>query len=78
MAHLLLATILHLAQIGSTISQCFNDQATNTEWAQLITEDDTATEIPIDDGSCCQETVCGLPCPAPMDPPAKVSWRLLG
>ena len=60
-----------ITQARVAAGQCFSDPATNTEWAQLINGDDTSTEFSVA-GSCCQETVCGLPCAEEVPPPAKV------
>ena len=68
--NLLLSTAIGLTQLGSAFSQCFSDPATNTEWAQLLNGDDTSTEFSTE-GSCCQETVCALPCAEEVPPPAK-------
>lgn len=69
---LLLTTIVGLvAQLELVSGQCFNDESMNTQWAQLINGDANSTEFSIE-GSCCQETVCALPCPADQSPPAKV------
>jgi hypothetical protein len=57
--------------VGLVSGQCFNDESMNTQWAQLINGDTNSTEFSID-GSCCQETVCALPCPAEQSPPPKV------
>lgn len=59
-----LATIVH--------GQCFQDESMNAQWAQLINGDDTSTTFSID-GTCCQETVCNLPCAAEVPPPSKVT-----
>lgn len=58
-----LVTIVH--------SQCFQDESMNAQWAQLINGDDTSTTFSID-GTCCQETVCNVPCAAEVPPPPKV------
>ena len=71
--NLILTTIIGLSQVGLAIAQCFQDPDTNSEWAQLLNGDDTSTEFAITEGSCCMDTVCGLPCPEPVPPPAKVS-----
>lgn len=69
--HLILTTIIGLSQVGLAIAQCFQDPDTNSEWARLLNGDDTSTEFAIAEGSCCMDTVCGLPCPEPVPPPAK-------
>ncbi|KAL7531840.1 hypothetical protein ACHAXR_004270 [Thalassiosira sp. AJA248-18] len=68
--HLILSAIIGLSQFGSAMSQCFGDPSMNTEFAQIINEDDTSTEFSIE-GSCCQEAVCALPCAEEVPPPAK-------
>lgn len=47
---------------------CIADENINTAFAQLISGGDTY-EVP--DGSCCQETICGLGCPEEVAPPSK-------
>ena len=59
------------AHVQPVLSQCFADESMNTQWAQIINGDDTSTEFSIE-GSCCQETVCALPCAEEVPPPAKV------
>lgn len=68
--HLIFTIIIGLAQFGPAFSQCFGDPSMNTQWAQVINDDTTSTEFSIE-GSCCQETVCGLPCAEEASPPAK-------
>eukprot|EP00804_Cyclotella_cryptica_P024232 CCRYP_013270-RA/>CCRYP_013270-RA protein AED:0.19 eAED:0.18 QI:0/0/0/0.88/1/1/9/0/664 len=58
-----------LAQAIAALGQCFSDPATNTEWAQLINGDNTSTEFSVE-GSCCQSTVCNIPCPETVPSPA--------
>ncbi|KAL3789680.1 LOW QUALITY PROTEIN: hypothetical protein HJC23_003881, partial [Cyclotella cryptica] len=53
----------------AALGQCFSDPATNTEWAQLINGDNTSTEFSVE-GSCCQSTVCNIPCPETVPSPA--------
>lgn len=73
MTLLLLTTIVGLVAelVGRVSGQCFNDESMNTQWAQLINGDPNSTEFSVE-GSCCQETVCALPCPAEQSPPDKV------
>lgn len=61
-----------LSQAIAVLSQCFSDPATNAEWAQIINGDNTSTEFSVE-GSCCQSTVCNIPCPETVPPPAIVS-----
>ena len=69
---MLSSIIIGLAvQLHTVVGQCFQDPAMNAEWAQIINEDDTSTTFDIE-GSCCQETVCGIPCAEPTPAPAKV------
>lgn len=48
--------------------QCIADEDLNTEFAQILFND-TSYEVP--EGSCCQETICGLPCPEEVEEPDK-------
>ena len=68
LASILIGLAGHIQQVES---QCFADESMNTQWAQIINGDDTSTEFSIE-GSCCQETVCALPCAEEVPPPAKV------
>ena len=70
--HLLLLTIVGLTRLAITVGQCFKDESMNAQWAQIINADETRLEFSVE-GSCCQETVCGLPCAEETPPPAKVS-----
>jgi hypothetical protein len=47
---------------------CIADETINTAFAQIITGTDT---YEVAEGSCCQETICGLGCPEEVPPPAK-------
>lgn len=67
----LLSIIIGFTKLESALGQCFQDPDTNAEWAQIINNDTTSTEFSIE-GSCCQETVCGLGCAEETPPPAKV------
>jgi hypothetical protein len=69
---LLLLTIVGLTRLAIAVGQCFKDESMNAQWAQIINGDETSTEFSVE-GSCCQETVCGLPCAEETPPPAKVS-----
>ena len=72
MNSILASILIGLAtQCQTVLSQCFADESMNTQWAQIINGDDTSTEFSIE-GSCCQETVCALPCAQEVPPPAKV------
>ena len=69
---MLSSIIIGLAvQLHTVVGQCFQDPSMNAEWAQIINEDETSTTFDIE-GSCCQETVCGIPCAEPTPAPAKV------
>ena len=70
---LFLSALLGLTQLGSAYAQCFADPDMNAQWAQIINEDTTSTTFTIPEGSCCQETVCAIPCAQEVPPPAKVS-----
>jgi hypothetical protein len=70
--HLLSTTIIGLARLALAVGQCFKDESMNAQWAQIINADDTSTEFSVE-GSCCQETVCALPCAEEVPPPATVS-----
>ena len=47
---------------------CIADETLNTAFAQIISGSDT---YEVADGSCCQETICGLGCPEEVPPPAR-------
>lgn len=56
-------------QLRYSVSQCIADDTLNAEFARIINGDDDSTTYSID-GSCCMETICGLPCPEEVEPPA--------
>lgn len=62
--------LLLIGTVGRAVGQCLSNESLNAEFARIITGDDTATSYSIE-GSCCQETICGLGCPEEVDPPAK-------
>ena len=66
--HHLLILISGLVQLRYGVSQCIADSDLNTEFARKINGDDDSTTYSID-GSCCMETICGLPCPQEVEPP---------
>jgi hypothetical protein len=68
--HVLLSFAVAIGQIAGAASQCLSSESLNAEFARIITGDDAATTYSIE-GSCCQETICGLGCPEEVDPPAK-------
>lgn len=73
MHYLIVPSIIGLlVQFECVVGQCFSDSSMNAQWAQIINGDDTSTEFSVE-GSCCQETVCALPCAEEVPPPAKVS-----
>lgn len=48
--------------------QCIADEEINTQFALLFSDGSSeAYEVP--EGSCCQETICGLGCPEEVDEP---------
>jgi len=71
MSKAILPIIVNFDLFGHAVAQCFQDPDTNAEWALIINKDSTSTEFSIE-GSCCQETVCGLKCPEETPPPAKM------
>ena len=73
--HLKAAIATLLTKAVSTLGQCFSDPDTNAEWAQVINEDTSSTEFEVD--QCCQNTVCGIPCPETVPEPPIVSFRSL-
>ena len=65
------ATLLGLASSAvraQSPGNCIADETINTAFAQLISGSDS---YEVADGSCCQETICGLGCPEEVPPPAK-------
>ena len=71
--HLITTTIAILfTKAVSTLGQCFSDANTTAEWAQVINGDTTSTEFEVD--QCCQNTVCGIPCPESVPEPPIVSF----
>jgi len=71
----LLSIIVGLGSLVRQVAvaqECFADPNMTAQWAKILTEDDTATTFTVAEDSCCQETVCGIPCAAEVSPPAKV------
>ncbi|KAL7464244.1 hypothetical protein ACHAXS_004588 [Conticribra weissflogii] len=66
----ILSIIVGFTWLESALGQCFQDPDTNAEWARIINNDTTSAEFSIE-GSCCQESVCGLGCAEDTPPPAK-------
>lgn len=73
----ILVGLLFLGQLATLVhSQCFQDESMNAQWARLINGDETSTTFNID-GTCCQDTVCNIPCAADVPPPPKVNAILI-
>mmetsp|Transcript_4985 Transcript_4985/g.9494 ORF Transcript_4985/g.9494 Transcript_4985/m.9494 type:complete len:87 (+) Transcript_4985:178-438(+) len=72
--HVKLSVAIVIGQIAGAVSQCLSNESLNAEFARIITGDDSATSYSIE-GSCCQETICGLGCPEEVDPPAEGEWK---
>eukprot|EP00980_Cylindrotheca_fusiformis_P020078 scaffold7161_cov133-Cylindrotheca_fusiformis.AAC.1 len=60
-----LASLLPLAA-----GQCIDDNDINTQFA-LLFSNGTSELYEVPEGSCCQETICGLPCPEEVSDPTK-------
>jgi hypothetical protein len=63
--------LIALAGLAPLVAgQCIADETINTQFALLFSDGESeAYEVP--EGSCCQETICGLGCPEEVDEPDK-------
>jgi hypothetical protein len=50
--------------------QCIADETINTQFA-LLFSDGASEAYEVAEGSCCQETICGLGCPEEVDEPER-------
>ncbi|KAL3929736.1 MAG: hypothetical protein SGBAC_012080 [Bacillariaceae sp.] len=67
-----MATLIALAGLLPQVaSQCIGDETINTQFAEIFSNGTSTTyEVPAD--SCCQETICAIPCPEEVAAPEKV------
>jgi hypothetical protein len=57
-------------------SDCIADERINMEFADIISGG-TSESYTIQEGSCCQETICGLGCPEEVDAPDNSKYFVL-
>jgi hypothetical protein len=63
--------LVALAGFAPTVAgQCIADETINTQFA-LLFSDGASESYEVPEGSCCQETICGLGCPEEVDEPEK-------
>jgi hypothetical protein len=71
----MLGTLIALiGLLPQVTSQCIADETINTQFAELFSNG-TSITYEVAEGSCCQETICAIPCPEEVSPPDKGKLR---
>ena len=57
------------ATVAASPGNCIANESINQVFAEII-NGEGAESYDVEDGSCCQETICGLGCPEQVDDPS--------
>lgn len=72
-----MATLIALAGLLPQVaSQCIGDETINTQFAEIFSNGTSSTyEVAAD--SCCQQTICAIPCPEEVAAPEKGTFYVM-